>query len=41
MDIQQLKLLAARVRALLLQADHSVGHNQWVCSVLRRLSKAM
>ncbi|WP_129777317.1 hypothetical protein [Peristeroidobacter soli] len=28
MDIQHLKLLAARVRALLQQADHPVGHNQ-------------
>lgn len=28
MDIPQLKLLAARVRALVQQADHTIGHNQ-------------
>lgn len=28
MDIQQLKLLAGRVRGLLEQSQHSVGHNQ-------------
>ena len=28
MDIQQLKLLAGRVRGLLEQSRHSIGHNQ-------------